>query len=175
MSFWNAVKSDLKKAVEEGWSAVKDGAKVAAEKSEEVAKTGKLKYKAHILHKDAEKLFADLGGLIYDLANGRSQKNPLSNPEVRRLVKEIGQLEDSASVMEDDITNIKLHNVKSTLQVSSKPKAASKKTIKKKTATKAAPKKAAKKKGAIKKKTIKKKTIKKAAPKKTVKKKTVKK
>ena len=182
MSFWNTVKKDLKKAVEEGWTAVKDGAKVAAEKSEEVAKTGKLKYKAHILHKDAEKLFADLGGLIYDLANGRSKKNPLSNPEVKRLVKEIGQLEDNASVMEDDITNIKLHKVKSSLEVNTKPKAFAK-AVKKKTARKSVKKATAKKTTAGKKaapkkkvkKTVKKKVSAKAAPKKAVKKKAVKK
>ncbi len=149
MAFWKTVKRDLKKAVEEGWTVVKDGAKVAAEKSEEVAKTGKLKYKAHILHKDAEKLFADLGGIIYDLANGPSKKNPLSNPEVKRLVKEIGELENSASSMEDDITRIKKHMSKSSSRAS-KPKApalaAPKKTVKKKAVVKsvkkAAPKKA---------------------------------
>jgi hydroxymethylpyrimidine pyrophosphatase-like HAD family hydrolase len=167
--FWNTVKTDLKKAVEEGWIVVKDGAKHAAERSEEVAKTGKLKYKAHVLHKDAEKLFADLGGVIYDLSNGKSKKNPLQNREVSRLVEEIRQLENNASVMEDDITNIKLHNVKSTLEVSTKPTpktGAKKKAEPKKTAKKATPKKkvAPKKKATVKKKAIvKKKAVKKKA------------
>lgn len=184
MSFWNTVKSDLKKAVEEGWAAVKDGAKVAAEKSEEVAKTGKLKYRAHILHKDAEKLFADLGGVVYDLAKGRSEKNPLLKPEVKRLLEEIKQLEENASVMEDDITNIKKHRAKGSPRASQNPKAtrekgsvagndpAPKKVIKKKTRT-TVKKKAARKpvKKAASKKTVKKKAPAKAAPKKIVKKK----
>ena len=170
MVFWKTVKNDLKKAVEEGWTVVKDGAKVAAEKSEEVAKTGKLKYKAHILHKDAEKLFADLGGIIYDLANGSSKKNPLSNPEVKRLVKEIGQLENNASNMEDDIKKIKKHMAKSSskaTQPKAQAKAAPKKTAPKKTAPKkAVPKKAAPKKAAPKKAAPKKAVPKKAVPKK---------
>lgn len=156
MAFWKTVKRDLKKAVEEGWTVVKDGAKVAAEKSEEVAKTGKLKYKAHILQKDAEKLFADLGGIIYDLANGRSEKNPFSNPEVKRLVKEIAQLEDSAGNLEDDITKIKKHMAKSSPK-KTKPKASA-------APKKAAPKKAVKKKAAPKKAVPKKAAPKKAAP-----------
>ncbi len=147
MVFWKTVKRDLKKAVEEGWTVVKDGAKVAAEKSEEVAKTGKLKYKAHMLHKDVEKLFADLGGIIYDLANGRSKKNPFSNPEVKRLVKEIAQLENSASSMEDDIKKIKKNMAKSSPKKTKPKKVAPKKTVKPKAVKKkATPKKATPKK-----------------------------
>jgi hypothetical protein len=192
MAFWDTVKMDLKKAMEEGWTVVKDGAKIAAEKSEEVARSGKLKYRAHLLHKDAEKLFADLGGLVYDLANGTSRKALLLNPEVKRIIEEIRQLENNASVMEDDITNIKLHKVKSTLEVTTKPvgskaapkktakpavkKAVKKKVIKKKTAAKTtAPKKTIKKKTVAKKAAVKKPSAKKAAPKKSPKKTTSKK
>jgi len=178
MGFWDTVKTDLKKAVEEGWSVVRDGAKIAADKSEEVAKTGKLKYKAHLLHKDAEKVFADLGGLIYDLANRPTKRDPLANPEVKRLIEEIRDLENNASVMEDSITNIKLQNVKSTLKVSTKlvETAQAKKAAPKKKAAprKAAPKKkvvarkAAPRKAAPKKAVARKAAPKKAAPKKKV-------
>lgn len=103
MSFLDKVKGELKKAVEESVTAVKGGAKIVAEKSEELAKDvtekGKHKYQTFKLHRDADKLFSKLGGMVYDLAKP-PYENPLSNDEVRALVDEIKKMEDEISSIE---------------------------------------------------------------------------
>lgn len=90
MTLWDDVSKEFKKAVEDGWSAVKVG-----------AKTSKLRYKAHGLHKEAEKVFADLGGVVYDLARPPFD-NPYSNPEVTRLLEVLRRLEAETCVVEDE-------------------------------------------------------------------------
>lgn len=170
MAFWDTVKADLKKAVEEGWTVVKDGARVAAEKSEEVAKTGKLRYKAHVLHKDVEKIFADLGGRIFDLANGPSKKDPLSNPEVKRLIEEIRALENETKLMNKDLVDIKNHKKKGSPKASTAPKVVENVEAKKSTVKTAVKKKVVSKKKAVKKKsTSRKSTVLRPSEKKTVK------
>ncbi len=102
MGFWDKVSGELKKAAQEGWGVVKEGAKVAAEKSEVVAKKGKLKYNTYNKHKEAEKLFVNLGGLVYDMAKP-PYENPLSNAEVMKVIEEIKKVEEETANMEDEM------------------------------------------------------------------------
>jgi hypothetical protein len=90
MTIWDDVSKEFKKAVEDGWTVVKAG-----------AKTSKLRYKAHALHKEAEKVFADLGGVIYDLAKPPFD-NPYTNPEVTRLIEVLRRLEAETCEVEDE-------------------------------------------------------------------------
>lgn len=105
MSFLDKVKNELKKAIDDSVTAVKGGAKIAAEKSEELAKDvaekGKHKYQTFKLHRDADKLFSKLGGMVYDLAKP-PYENPLSNDEVRALVDEIKNMENEISKIEKE-------------------------------------------------------------------------
>ncbi len=88
MAFWESVNKELKKAVGEVST---------------VAKTGKQRLKVHNLHKQAEKIFTDLGGLVYDMAKP-PYENPLDDPVVIRLVEEIRKLEAEASMIEETIS-----------------------------------------------------------------------
>lgn len=106
MAFWDRVSDELKKAAAEGWEAVKAGTKVAAEKSEEVAKTGKLRYKAYSVHKEADKLFGQLGGIVYDMAEPPFE-NPLLRADVQKLIEEIKQIEQEAVSLEEEVERIK--------------------------------------------------------------------
>lgn len=91
MAFWNNVNSGLKKAVDEGWIAVRDSAKI-----------GKNRYKLHTLHKQAETLFAEIGGILYDMADS-TDENPLSRPEVRDLIDDIKRIEAESAKIESEI------------------------------------------------------------------------
>ncbi|MEE9614983.1 MAG: hypothetical protein V3W31_08575 [Thermodesulfobacteriota bacterium] len=121
MSYLDKVKEELKRAAQEGWSAMKEGAKVAADKSEEVAKTGKLRYRAHILHKQAEKLFANLGGMVYEMAKP-PYENPLSNQEVMRLIEEIKGVEKETNEVEEEIERAGTKEEKESAESSEPPK-----------------------------------------------------
>ncbi len=91
MAFWDSVNTGLKKAVDEGWTAVRDSAKI-----------GKSRYKLHTLHKQAETLFAEIGGIVYDMADSKDE-NPLSRPEVRDLIDDIKRIEAQSADIEVEI------------------------------------------------------------------------
>ncbi len=91
MAFWESVNTGLKKAVDEGWTAVRDSARI-----------GKSRYKLHSLHKQAEALFAEIGGIVYDMADSKGD-NPLSRPEVRDLIDDIKRVEALSSEIEHEI------------------------------------------------------------------------
>lgn len=95
MGFWQSVNEELKKAVEEGWTVVKESARI-----------GKLRLRIHNLHRRAEKLFAEIGGIVYDMASP-PWENPLSRPEVLKLVEEIKKIEEEASALEEEIAKIR--------------------------------------------------------------------
>ncbi|VAW38339.1 hypothetical protein MNBD_DELTA02-193 [hydrothermal vent metagenome] len=106
MAFWDRVSEELKRAATEGWEAVKAGTKVAAEKSEEVAKTGKLRYRSHTVHKKADKLFGQLGGIVYDMAEPPFE-NPLLRADVQRLIEDIKQAELEATAIDEEVERVK--------------------------------------------------------------------
>lgn len=106
MAFWDTVSSELKKAAVEGWEAVKAGSKVAAGKSEEVAKTGKLRYKAYSVHKKADRLFGQLGGIVYEMAEPPFD-NPLLRADVQKLIEEIKQVEQEAVSIDEEVERVK--------------------------------------------------------------------
>jgi hypothetical protein len=91
VAFWHNVNSGLKKAVDEGWIAVRDSAKI-----------GKNRYKLHTLHKQAETLFAEIGGIVYDMADSKDE-SPLSRPEVRDLIDDIKRIEAESAGIESEI------------------------------------------------------------------------
>lgn len=95
MGFWDNVNEELKSAVEEGWTAVKDGAKI-----------GKLRYRMYTLHRKAEKLFAEIGGIVYEMARP-PMENPLSSPEVLKLVESIKKIEAETEALEEEIARTK--------------------------------------------------------------------
>ncbi len=106
MSFWDKVTEELKRAAHGGWEAVRGGAKLAVEKSEEMARIGKVRYRIYTNHKQAEKLFNELGGMVYETAKP-PYENPLSRPEITRLVEEIRKIEDEIAQLEEEIENIR--------------------------------------------------------------------
>jgi hypothetical protein len=95
MGFWEHVNQELKRAVEEGWTAVKESARI-----------GKLRLNIHNLHKDAERHFKDIGGIVYEMAVDPSE-NPLHKPEVQRHIGEIKRIETQAEALEAQITKLK--------------------------------------------------------------------
>lgn len=95
MGFWEHVNQELRRAVEEGWSAVKESAKI-----------GKLRLRIHNLHKDAERHFKDIGGIVYEMASDPSD-NPLHKPDVQKHIGEIKKIELQTAALEEEITRLK--------------------------------------------------------------------
>ncbi|MFQ5465868.1 MAG: hypothetical protein ACE5EI_08070 [Thermodesulfobacteriota bacterium] len=91
MGFWDKVNTELKKAAQEGWEAVKGS-----------ARSGKLRLRKHTLNKKAEKRFAEIGGIVYDMAEP-PWENPLSRPAVLKLIEEIKRIEAEIAEIENEV------------------------------------------------------------------------
>lgn len=95
MAFWDTVNDGLKKYAKEGWDVVRGS-----------AITGKKRYDIHSLHKKAEKLFAEIGGIVYDMAKP-PYENPLSRPDVLEITEKIKSVEADIASVEEEIAKIK--------------------------------------------------------------------
>ncbi len=95
MGFWENVNDELKKAVEEGWTVVKES-----------AKTGKLRISIHNLNKRIEKHLAEIGGIVYD-SSKLPWENPLSNPEVLKVIEAIKKIEAGKKDLEAELLKLK--------------------------------------------------------------------
>lgn len=94
MKLWDHVNSELKKAVEESWTVVKESARI-----------GKLRLKIHNLHKDAERHFKEIGGIVYESAK-LPWENPLQKPEVTEHIEAIRKIEAETEALEEEITKL---------------------------------------------------------------------
>ncbi len=91
MSFWEDVNAGIKHAVAEGWHVLKDSAHI-----------GRLRYDRYMLHRKAERFFAELGGHVFESVR-TSMDNPLTRPEVERLIEEIRGVEAEISGIDEEI------------------------------------------------------------------------
>lgn len=89
MGFWENMNDELKNAVEEGWTAVKESARI-----------GKLRYRMHTLHKQAEKAFTRIGGIVYEKT--KAETDPIT-PEVVKLIGKIKEIEAENEALEKEI------------------------------------------------------------------------
>lgn len=95
MGFWESVNDELKRAVEEGWTAVRES-----------ARTGKLRLRIHNLHREAERRFKEIGGIVYESAK-LPWENPLQKPEVQKAVEEIKKIEAETEALREEIEKLK--------------------------------------------------------------------
>lgn len=95
MGFWDRVNDEMKKAAVEGWEAFKESARV-----------GMLRYQTYLLHKKADRLFARIGGLTYEMSK-TPDSNPLKKPEILSIVAEIAGIETEAAGLDAEIKKAK--------------------------------------------------------------------
>jgi peptidoglycan hydrolase CwlO-like protein len=91
MNFWEKIKSDMQKGVEEGITFVKEGAAVVQKKAGELTEEGKKRYRLFELRSKVQKEISDLGGRVYDLSS--KVKNPMLDVRVKAIKARIEKLQ----------------------------------------------------------------------------------
>ncbi|OGQ57535.1 MAG: hypothetical protein A3J24_05555 [Deltaproteobacteria bacterium RIFCSPLOWO2_02_FULL_53_8] len=91
MSFWNNINDELKTATEEGIAALRDG-----------IRTGGLRLRLHNVKRKIHSHLASIGAVVYELEK-TPWENPLSNPQVRRLIADVKRLEAEADSISEDL------------------------------------------------------------------------
>ncbi len=98
MDFWEKIKGDLQKGVEEGLTFVKEGASVVRKKAEELTEEGKKQYRLFELKSKVQKEIAELGGRVYDISS--KVKNPMLDSKVKAVMARIGKLQTDIMKLE---------------------------------------------------------------------------
>ncbi|GBD99793.1 hypothetical protein BMS3Abin07_01839 [bacterium BMS3Abin07] len=128
MGFWDSIKADIKKGIDEGIHVVRESTSSVMERAEVLAEEGKKKIRAFEIKQKIQVHFTELGGKLYDLIDKKS-KSPASHPSIKSLLKKIDQLKEQLTKLEEKIEPAdKRESVK---QSKTKKRAARKITVKK--------------------------------------------
>jgi peptidoglycan hydrolase CwlO-like protein len=100
MNFWEKVKGDLQKGLEEGMTYVKEGASVVMKKAEELTDEGKRRYRLYELKEQVQKEISELGGRVYELSG--KVRNPMLDSRVKAIKAKIKKLETEIVKLEGD-------------------------------------------------------------------------
>ena len=98
MIFWQRVKNELERGVDEGIHMVKGSATFVKEKAHEVTEEGKQRLHLFELRTRVKREMAELGGHIYELKE--KVKNPLSEEKVQNIMTRIRKMEDEIARIE---------------------------------------------------------------------------
>ena len=98
MNFWESIRKDLQKGVQDSVTFVREGAAVVQKKAEELTEEGKKRYKLHELKSKVHKEIADFGGKVYDLSS--NVKNPMLDDKVKAIKARIGRLQAEIMTLE---------------------------------------------------------------------------
>ena len=148
MGFWDKLRRDIKKGVDEGLNAFKEGTTAIKERAGTITDDLKKRVKVFELKQKIQVHLTDLGGRVYELSSDK-RKNPLADVKVKGIVDKIKKIENQISKLEAKIVKKATRAVKTTKKTAKKT---ARKATKKLTVKKASPKK-----GIISKRRIKKK------------------
>ncbi len=101
MNFWEKVKGDLQKGLEEGITYVMDSASVVRKKAEELTEEGKRRYRLYELKTKVQKEISELGGKVYELSGRVS--NPMLDSKVKAIKARIKKLESEIIKIEGSV------------------------------------------------------------------------
>lgn len=131
MGFWDRIKKDIKKSLDEGIHVVKEGTSTVLGRAESLAEEGKKRIRTFELKQKIQAQFTELGGQLYDLIE-KNIKSPLTHQSIRSILKKIDSLKEQISRLEEKTKKpAKKKAVKKTT--------AKKKKVKKKAVKKSAP------------------------------------
>ncbi|MBN1996365.1 hypothetical protein JW935_02350 [candidate division KSB1 bacterium] len=84
---------------------IRDGIELVVDKTEEYSKIGKLNVEIMSIKRNVGKSFTELGGHVYELLS--KKKEVKDDDEVKRLIREIKELESKLENKKADIEHVK--------------------------------------------------------------------
>jgi len=92
MGFWERVKKDIRKGINEGMFFLKDRKAVARKRAKKLPRVGQDTLKTYELQVLVQRQLTELGGRIYDLSS--KKKNPMLDPRVKTMIARLNKLEE---------------------------------------------------------------------------------
>jgi hypothetical protein len=139
MGFWDSLKKDIKKGVDEGLEAFKEGTEAIKHKAGSVTEDIKKKVKSFELKQKIQVQLTELGGRVYEVASDK-RRNPMKDKQVTKIVNTISKIESQIAQIESKKTEtpkaVSKSTKKSTRKVSRKKNVSRKGTSSKKASSK---------------------------------------
>lgn len=101
MSFWDKVRSDLKKGLDGGVALLKEGSAQVVTSVDKIAEVGLKQFQLLEQKVKIQGYFTRLGKRIYELARVEG-KDPLKDEKVQAAIKTIGAIEDQIGKLETE-------------------------------------------------------------------------
>ncbi len=103
MGFWDTLRKDIRKGIDEGLEAFREGTKVLKQKTETMTEDIRNKVKAFEIRQKIQVDLTELGGRVYDLSSDR-RKNPLRDEKVLKIIEKIRKAEERIAKLEGKST-----------------------------------------------------------------------
>ena len=97
--------AEAQKMVKEGVATAKKGASAVSAEASRMTKTANLRYQLFRLYQKAQDKFAEIGGLVYDMAEKDPKGTPL-NEKAHKLVSEAKQIEGQIKKLKSEIDRL---------------------------------------------------------------------
>ncbi|GBE01975.1 hypothetical protein BMS3Bbin06_02219 [bacterium BMS3Bbin06] len=103
MGFWETLRKDIKKGIDEGLEAFKEGTEVLKHKAGSVTEDIKNKVKAFELRQKIQVQLTELGGRVYEISSDK-RKNPMRDEKVEKIVERIKKVQQQIDKLEKNET-----------------------------------------------------------------------
>ncbi len=103
MGFWDTLRKDIRKGIDEGLEAFREGTKALKQKTETMTEEIRNKVKAFEIRQKIQVDLTELGGRVYDLSSDK-RKNPLRDEKVIKIIEKIRKAEERIAKLEGKST-----------------------------------------------------------------------
>lgn len=130
MGFWDKLKRDIKKGIDEGLDVLKEGTEAIKHRAEGMTDEVKKKIKIFELKQKIQVQLTELGGRVYEVVSEGKRRNPVLDENVKKIFDRIKKIDDQISRLEG-----KALTTKAKKSATKKRKSSTKKGTVKKTST----------------------------------------
>ena len=103
MGFWDKLKRDIKKGIDEGLEALKESTEAIKHRAEDMTDEVKKKLKVFELKQKVQVQLTELGGRVYEVVSEGKRRNPLLDDNVKRVFERVKRLDEQISALEGKI------------------------------------------------------------------------
>jgi len=100
MGFWDKLKRDIKKGIDEGLEALKEGTEAIKHRAEDMTDEVKKKIRIFELKQKIQVQLTELGGRVYEVVSEGKRRNPVLDENVKKIFDRIKRIDEQISKLE---------------------------------------------------------------------------
>lgn len=100
MGFWDSIRKDIKRGIDEGLEAFKEGTEAIKQRAGSLTEDIRKKVKVFELKQKIQVQLTELGGRVYEVTSPDKRKNPMTDDQTKRIIDRIRRIERQVSKLE---------------------------------------------------------------------------